>query len=111
MFDASAFVGTCWDEAFSGKTLKSGRAKRDYEDKLLQKAETFCDQREIAALYAASHALWSQKVINQLLENQKRTDGQFEKLMNHTHLCVCEFKFEDLFTILYRGLCCRHDLN
>jgi hypothetical protein len=81
--------------------LGSGRAKREYEERLAAKAETFCDQREIVNLYAASNALWSQKIIDQLVANQERTDAHFAQLNDKNTTCKCVYKLEDFFSIPY----------
>ena len=84
-----SFVSTCYDESVLNNQMF--RSKRDYDEKLLMKAESLTNLVDIVNLYHSSHVLWSDKLVqkvesteNILLEQFKLmkadSDAKFDRL-------------------------------
>ena len=72
------FVSTCYDESVLNNQML--RSKRDYDEKLLMKAETLTNLVDVVNLYHSSHVLWSDKLVEKVESSQNIFLEQF-KLM------------------------------
>ena len=84
-----SFVSTCYDESVLNNEML--RSKRDFDKKLLMKAESLTNLVDVVNLYHSSHVLWSDKLVqrvesteNILLEQLKLmkadSDAKFDRL-------------------------------
>ena len=81
-------MSTCYDESVLNNQML--RSKRDFDEKLLMKAESLTNLVDVVNLYHSSHVLWSDKLVekvesteNVLLEQLKLmkadSDAQFDR--------------------------------
>jgi len=117
LVDYKTFVSQCFDDSFKTATFDSDesvvRAKREFDDKLLEKAESIADPADLARLYHEAHLFWSNKLIEEIRTNRKEMREEFEKLtgkveeesnkVNETVKVVLEeFFFSDFLNLFWK---------
>jgi hypothetical protein len=107
-------LGLCWDDVYEKQSLVSSnpeRAKRSFDDKVLEKAKTLTSIEAVADLYNVTYGFWTTKVLSQLVQNNKQLDRLYdrlaEKIDNSSQTCnntirveLQRFYFSDYYYLL-----------